>query len=104
MEQQQHGHVGNTHVHGEGEGGDHKIPLMRVISECQLDKQYQARSNDNMASIQDGVLDPGSRDEGRDFKDEEPRGHFSGPSRRYGGNVEEFKPLGEMTAAMPWRV
>ena len=50
--EQQHGQVGNTHIHGEGEGGDQKIPIMirsvshqdqlgRVIPESQLDKQHQ---------------------------------------------------------------
>ena len=113
--EQQHGQVGNTHIHGEGEGGDQKIPIMirsvshqdqlgRVIPESQLDKQHQTRSADNVANIQDGVMDLGSRDEyivgGRDFKDEEPRRHESGSSRSYGGNMDQFNPIGEMTAAM----
>ena len=110
--EQQHGHVGNTLV--DGEEGDHNVPMAksvshhdhlgRVITESHPEKQHQSRASDNVANIQDGAKDTGSRDEfivgGRDFKDEEFRKYGSGLSRNYGGNMDYFKPLGEMTAAV----
>ena len=109
--EQQHGHVGNTLVYGEE--GDHMVAMAksvshhdqlgRVITESHPDKQHQTRALDNVANIQDGVKDTGSREEyigGRDFTDKEFRKYEGGPSRSYGRSMDHFKPLGEMTAAV----
>ena len=83
--EQQHGHVGDTHVLGEG-GRDNKVPMVRSVShQDHLGKVYSpdsclekhhTRSSENVAGLQDSVIDGFSRDNSggeRELKDESSR-------------------------------
>jgi len=123
-QQQQHSHVGDPHVVGEGGGGHHKVPMVRSVSrqdhpgraynqESVLEKHH-TRSSDMADNNQDGVMDGVSRDYsggGRELDDAASRNlvssgpqnkyEGSGLPRNYGGvNEDQSKPPGEMTTAM----
>jgi len=121
MMEQQHGHVGNTHVLGEG---GHKAPIVRsvglqdhlgrVYNQESCPEKHHTRSSDIGTDIQDGVNVGLSRDYsggGREIKDAASRDLVSsGLQHRYeesdqsrsngGASLDQLKPPGEMTSAM----